>query len=175
MIIHIKKYFFALGKYYLSLHSFLKNKGKFILEDQNISQTAGTTPESVESVQTTAAVAEAPVAETRAPRHYYTEASNTAHDDFDWSVDKRNVASYKEEDRKKFDQVYDGTFKAISENELMMGTVEGLTKTDAIINIGFKSDGLISLNEFRDMPNVKIGDVVEVMVVEKKTVAVTCT
>ncbi len=146
-------------------------------ENQVHSETAGTTPESVESVQTTAAAAtEAPVAETpaaeavqtRAPRHYYKEVANTSHDDFDWSVDKRNVASYKEDDRKKYDQVYDGTFKAISENELMMGTIEGMTKTDAIINIGFKSDGLISLNEFRDMPNVQIGDVVEVMVVEKE-------
>ncbi len=135
-------------------------------ENQINSQTAGTTPEAVESVQTAApAVAEAT---TRPSRHYYEAASTTSHDDFDWSVDKRNVASYKEEDRKKFNEVYDNTFKAINENEVMMGTVVGLTKTDAIINIGFKSDGMISLNEFRDMPNVKIGDVIEVMVVEKE-------
>lgn len=44
----------------------------------------------------------------------------------------------------------------------------GLTKTDAIVNIGFKSDGLVSLNEFRDMPNMKIGDEIEVLVLEKE-------
>ena len=44
----------------------------------------------------------------------------------------------------------------------------GLTKTDAVINIGFKSDGLISLNEFRDLASLSIGDVVEVLVVEKE-------
>jgi small subunit ribosomal protein S1 len=64
--------------------------------------------------------------------------------------------------------VYDSTFKSIAESELLQGSVVGLTKTDAIINIGFKSDGLVSLNEFRDMPDVKIGDEIEVMVVEKE-------
>ena len=44
----------------------------------------------------------------------------------------------------------------------------GLTKTDVVINIGFKSDGLVSLNEFRDNPGLKTGDEVEVMVVEKE-------
>ena len=76
----------------------------------------------------------------------------TSHDDFDWSVDKRNVASYKKEDREKFDAIYDSTFKSIEESELLQGTIVGVTKTDVIINIGFKSDGLVSLNEFRDMP-----------------------
>jgi len=78
------------------------------------------------------------------------------------------VASYKEDDRVKYDTLYGSTFKAIAESELLRGAVVGLTKTDAIINIGFKSDGLVSLNEFRDMPDVKIGDEIEVMVVEKE-------
>lgn len=94
--------------------------------------------------------------------------SQTAHDDFDWSVDKRNVASYSQDKREQLEKVYDSTFKSIAEAELLQGTVVGLTKTDAIINIGFKSDGLVSLNEFRDMPDVKIGDDIEVMVVEKE-------
>jgi small subunit ribosomal protein S1 len=92
----------------------------------------------------------------------------TAHDDFDWSVDKRNVASYSKDQREALEQTYEQTFKSINEAELMTGTVVGLTKTDAIINIGFKSDGLISLNEFRDMPNLKIGDEIEVLVLEKE-------
>jgi small subunit ribosomal protein S1 len=91
-----------------------------------------------------------------------------AHDDFDWSVDKRNVASYNEAKRVEMDKVYDSTFKAIDESQLLQGTIVGLTKTDVIINIGFKSDGLVSLNEFRDMQDVKIGDDIEVMVVEKE-------
>jgi small subunit ribosomal protein S1 len=96
------------------------------------------------------------------------QAPASAHDDFDWSVDKRNVATYSKDKREQLDAVYDSTFKTIQESELMHGTVVGLTKTDAIINIGFKSDGLISLNEFRDFADVKIGDEIEVMVVEKE-------
>jgi small subunit ribosomal protein S1 len=92
----------------------------------------------------------------------------TAHDDFDWSVDKRNVTSYNKEDHKKFDEVYEKTFTTIEENALINGTIVGMTNTDAVVNIGFKSDGLISLNEFRDTPKMAIGDVVEILVVEKE-------
>lgn len=92
----------------------------------------------------------------------------TAHDDFDWSVDKRNVSSYSKEEKEKYDQTYDSTFKVFEENTLLSGTVVGITNTDVVINIGFKSDGLISLNEFRDLPGLKIGDEVEVLVVEKE-------
>ena len=92
----------------------------------------------------------------------------TAHDDFDWSVDKRNVAHYSKADKEKYDEVYEKTFVKIEDGEILNGDIVGLTKTDAVINIGFKSDGLISLNEFRDLSDVKIGDVVEVMVLEKE-------
>ncbi len=97
------------------------------------------------------------------------ETVATAHDDFDWSVDKRNVTSYTADEKAKYDTVYDNTFKQIADGEMIQATVESLTKTDAVVNIGFKSDGLISLNEFRDIVGgVKVGDVIEVMVVEKE-------
>ncbi len=97
------------------------------------------------------------------------EVIATAHDDFNWDVDKRNVTSYSKADKAKYDEVYDNTFKQINDGEMIQATVESLTKTDAVVNIGFKSDGLISLNEFRDIPGgVKVGDVIEVMVVEKE-------
>lgn len=92
----------------------------------------------------------------------------TAHDDFDWSVDKRNVAIYKEDERVRYDAVYDSTFRQVNDGEMIKGQVVALTKTDVVINIGFKSDGLVSSNEFRDTPGLKIGDEVEVMVVEKE-------
>jgi small subunit ribosomal protein S1 len=91
-----------------------------------------------------------------------------AHDDFDWSVDKRNVAVYSKEEKEKYDGVYENTFVKIEDGEILNGDVVGLTKTDVVVNIGFKSDGLISLNEFRDLQGLKIGDSVEVMVVEKE-------
>jgi small subunit ribosomal protein S1 len=110
------------------------------------------------------AVAEAPVAiAVKEPEVV------TAHDDFDWSVDKRNVTYYNAEETLKYDHVYENTFKQINDGEMIQATIEAITKTDAVVNIGFKSDGLISLNEFRDIPGgIKAGDIVEVMVVEKE-------
>lgn len=106
---------------------------------------------------------EASTATTNAP-----EIVESAHDDFDWSIDKRNVARYSKEDQEKYGKVYEDTFIQIEDGELVKGTIVGLTKTDAVVNIGFKSDGLISLNEFRDLPELKVGDEVEVMVIEKE-------
>lgn len=103
-------------------------------------------------------------ATTKAP----VEAVVTAHDDFDWSVDKRNVTSYSEAEKEKYHKVYENTFIQLNDGELIKGTVVGLTKTDVVLNIGFKSDGLISLNEFRDIPTLAVGDEVEVMIVEKE-------
>ena len=114
--------------------------------------------ESTEATETTAT--------TNAPQ--VAEVIATAHDDFDWTVDKRNVSHYSEDQKANYDKVYDATFISITDGEILNGDIVGLTKTDAVINIGFKSDGLISLNEFRDLPSVNIGDVVEVLVVEKE-------
>lgn len=94
--------------------------------------------------------------------------TTSAHDDFDWSVDKKNVTSYTKEEKEKYDSTYENTFRTITDGEMILGTVVGITKTDVVMNIGFKSDGLVSLNEFRDLQNLKVGDEVEVMVVEKE-------
>jgi small subunit ribosomal protein S1 len=122
---------------------------------------ATATTNSPEATQEVEVIAEAKPA--------YVPPVQTAHDDFDWSRDKRNVSSYTKEEKEKYDGVYDNTFKQINDGEMIQATIESLTKTDAVVNIGFKSDGLISLNEFRDIPGgIKVGDVIEVMVVEKE-------
>jgi len=115
-----------------------------------------------ESAEATTATTNVPVQEPVA------ETVATAHDDFDWSIDKRNVASYSREEKEKYDKVYENTFVQLNDGEMIRGLVVGITKTDVVLNIGFKSDGLVSLNEFRDTPNLKVGDEVEVMVVEKE-------
>ena len=67
----------------------------------------------------------------------------TPHDDFDWTIDKRNVAAYNKEEKEKYDKVYENTFVQINDGELIKGTIVGLTKTDVVLNIGFKSSGLL--------------------------------
>jgi small subunit ribosomal protein S1 len=120
--------------------------------------------------QEPATATEAATATTNAPaangKHHFPPP--TAHDDFDWTIDKRNVAAYNKDEKEKYDKVYENTFVQITDGELIKGLVVGLTKTDVVVNIGFKSDGLVSLNEFRDLPNLKSGDEVEVMVMEKE-------
>jgi small subunit ribosomal protein S1 len=151
----------------------------FIKQLNADAQDSAAAPEEV--VEATTATTNAPVEETVAPEAIVEAATEpvvaaqpvveviaTAHDDFDWSVDKRNVSLYSSEEKLKYDKVYEDTFVQIADGEIINGGVVGLTKTDVVVNIGFKSDGLISLNEFRDYPGLKVGDEVEVMVVEKE-------
>ena len=55
-----------------------------------------------------------------------TSPAVSAHDDFDWSVDKRNVSRYNNEEQLKYDAVYEGTFKQITDGEMVQGTVVGM-------------------------------------------------
>ena len=59
--------------------------------------------------------------------------------------------------KKKYDKVYEKPL-LLCDGELVNGTVVGITNTDVVLNIGFKSDGLISLNEFQGFINLKVGD-----------------
>jgi len=125
---------------------------------------------SAETADAITATSNSPVEGTAATAQSDVEESptETAHDDFDWSIDKRNVTVYDADEKQKYDKVYENTFVTINDGELIKGLVVGVTKTDVVLNIGFKSDGLVPLNEFRDTQGLKIGDEVEVMVVEKE-------
>jgi small subunit ribosomal protein S1 len=124
-------------------------------------ETQESAPVAEQATEATTATTNIPVAEPVAE-------TVAAHDDFDWSIDKRNVAHYSAEETAKYDKVYEDTFVAIGDGEIVNGLIVALTKTDAVVNIGFKSDGLVSLNEFRDLQNLAVGDEVEVLVVEKE-------
>src|SRR5688500_3847483 len=137
----------------------LKSSGLFMSDNNIVNPNAES--QETPALQEATATTNEPVKE-KAPK------VETAHDDFDRSIDKRNVATYSSEEKKKYDTVYEGTFRAVTDGEMVKGIVVALTKTDVVINIGFKSDGLVSLNEFRDTQNLKTGDEVEVMVVEKE-------
>lgn len=89
----------------------------------------------------------------------------TAHDDFDWSIDKRNVSKYDGATIADMEASYTKTLKTINENEIISGVVVSITSSDVVLNVGFKSDGLVSLTEFRDVEDLKVGDEVEVYVV----------
>jgi small subunit ribosomal protein S1 len=87
-----------------------------------------------------------------------------AHDDFNWNVDKRGAQKYAPEEYNSMLEVYERTLRSINENELIHGRVSAISSGDVVLDINYKSDGLVSANEFRDMPDLKPGDLVEVYV-----------
>ncbi len=89
----------------------------------------------------------------------------TAHDDFDWTVDKRNVSHYSKDERHKMEELYTESLTTLEENTVVPGKVVSITDSDVVLDVGFKSDGLVARSEFRDMEDLKEGDVVDVYVV----------
>ncbi len=84
--------------------------------------------------------------------------------DFDWDNTGKAFETYKSEDREKLELLYEQKLNQVLEREIVMGFIIGLTSKEAVVNIGYKSDGLIPLTEFRHMPDLKAGDQVEVYV-----------
>ncbi len=94
--------------------------------------------------------------------------ANTPSNDFDWSMDVAGFGNYSADERKNMEALYENTLSSINEKEIVKGTVVGFTEKEVVLNIGFKSDGLIARTEFRDMPDLKAGDVVEVLLETKE-------
>ena len=86
--------------------------------------------------------------------------------DFDWDLvgTKGIGGGYSAEERARLEALIEGTLNLVTEKEVVKGTVVGITDREVILNIGFKSDGMVPTSEFRDMPELKVGDVVDVYV-----------
>lgn len=85
-------------------------------------------------------------------------------ENFDWELFEEGEDYTGDKSRKDLVEVYDNTLSKVSDREVVDGTVIAMNKREVVVNIGFKSDGVISLNEFRYNPELKIGDVVEVYI-----------
>jgi small subunit ribosomal protein S1 len=96
--------------------------------------------------------------------------SNFSTENFDWDAyDRKGFGEgYSAKEREAILKQYEGTVTSINESELVTGIVVGINDRDVILNIGFKSDGLVPLAEFKDMPNLKIGDVVDLFIEERE-------
>lgn len=91
-------------------------------------------------------------------------------EEFDWDAvaTKGFGDGYSKDEISKLEALYDGTLNQIEEGQVLDATVVGISDRDVILNIGFKSDGLVSSSEFRDTPDLKVGDVVQVYVEEQE-------
>ncbi|MCK9202879.1 MAG: 30S ribosomal protein S1 [Bacteroidales bacterium] len=105
-----------------------------------------------------------PVAEAPAPSPKKAQLSNEELKDFDWDSIGKKHEIYSTDERRKLEEVYDQTLRAVQDHEVIEGTVVTMTNREVVVNIGFKSDGVIQMNEFRYNPDLKIGDKVEVYV-----------
>lgn len=85
-------------------------------------------------------------------------------EEFDWNSAGKKQSVYSKEEKAKLEEMYDRTFKQIVEQEVVEGTVVAKNNREVVVNIGFKSDGVIPVSEVRYNPNLKIGDKIEVYV-----------
>ncbi len=93
-----------------------------------------------------------------------TEEQPTAHDDFDWSKGSKGNLNYEDSVIEEYESMYESTLSSIKEFEIVAGRVVFITASDVVLDLNSKSDGLVSRTEFRDMPDLAVGDVVEVYV-----------
>ena len=98
------------------------------------------------------------------------EENEVTEEEFNWDkVQTKGFGEgYSDDERAQMENLYEGTLTEIEEKEVVTGKVVGISDRDVILNIGFKSDGLISASEFRDLPDMKIGDEVEVYIEEQE-------
>jgi len=147
-----------------------------ILEEQTVEETK---PETEEPVLEEQVVEEKPTqpeseqisetsdslpAEENAPKAKWVDSSYGSLENFSWEALDKKGTHYTQEEKDKLEELYTKSFKSIDEQAVVMGTVVSINSREIVVNIGFKSDGVISASELRYNPNLKIGDQIEVYV-----------
>ena len=86
-----------------------------------------------------------------------------ANENFDWNAFENDLGVY-DQDKTQITEAYDKTLSNVNVGEVVEGTVTAITKREVLVNIGYKSEGVISISEFRYNPDLKVGDKIEVYV-----------
>ena len=122
---------------------------------ENVAETAA-----VETVEEVAAPA---TEEKPRPKHDFTSAYGSL-ENFDWDKIDDDGDKYAADEKARLEDLYTKSFKSVDENAVIMGKVVSISSREVVVNIGFKSDGVINASELRYNPNLKIGDEIEVYV-----------
>ncbi len=104
--------------------------------------------------------------------HYHTietagsgdKPAETTEEEFDWENFEKEQSEYGPQEKKKYEELYDKTLSTIKEKEVVEGTVVSVTKKEVVVNIGYKSEGVVSRNELRHRPDIKPGETIEVYI-----------
>ena len=91
------------------------------------------------------------------------EVKNSPIADFDWEA-YANGETKGEKTREELTKTYDESLNTVRDKDVIEGTIIALNKREAVVNIGYKSDGIIPMSEFRYNPDIKVGDTVEVFI-----------
>ncbi len=83
--------------------------------------------------------------------------------DFDWDAYEQG-STITSAEKEQLTNAYNNTLNEIQDREVMEGAIISMNKREVVVNIGYKSDGIISMNEFRYNPDLKVGDKVEVFI-----------
>ncbi len=113
--------------------------------------------EAAPEVKTAEIIEEAPSKKQEAP------AAPVAEAEFDWDAYEKGDA-LSASAREELKNIYDNTLNAIKDKEVVEGTVISINKREVVVNVGYKSDGIVPMSEFRYNPDLKIGDKVEVYI-----------
>ncbi len=119
---------------------------------------------SAEKVSEKAEEEKTPKAKTQNVKEDKKDGSKDPIEDFDWDSYAEDEITYSKNEKEELKKMYDETLSTITVNDVVEGTVISMNKREVVINIGYKSEGVISLNEFRYNPELKVGDKVEVYV-----------
>ena len=136
--------------------------------EETVEQVAAAAEETVEQVAETVAepVVETPAEEVAPKPRKMREIENVyaSIENFDWdNIDDKND-HYSADEKAKLEDLYTKSFKSVDENAVITGKVVAINAREVVVNIGFKSDGVINASELRYNPDLKIGDEIEVYV-----------
>ena len=84
--------------------------------------------------------------------------------EFDWDSFESEQDEYSSEERQRLESLYEASLTLITEKEVVEGTIIAIGKKEVVVNIGYKSEGVIGASEFRYNPELKIGDKVPVFI-----------
>lgn len=153
-----------------------EKKAPEAVEETVAAQETQETPVVEEKVEATEVVEETP-AEEKKPKAKKAPAKKAAkkeaepaQEEFDWDAfeTKGFGEGYSAKEKEDLEALYGDTLNTIEEKKVIHGTVVSITPRDIVLNIGYKSDGLVSSSEFRDTPDLKIGDQIEVYIEEQE-------
>lgn len=136
-------------------------------EENQVAETVAETTEEAATVATEETATEEKVevvAEEKSKPQKKTSEPTAEPEEFDWASLEVGLDAYSVKERDKLADMYNNTLNTVSEKEVLKGTVISLNKREVVVDIGYKSDGIVNINEFRYNPDLKVGDKIDVYI-----------